>query len=202
MSNNLIIQFRGISREIIDRYGKEEHAKIATVKNHCQLIHMDEPIPVDDLLPGAKFIPLDEPFSVNNSLPMGRSVAPEQPLLTLDILEKRANNRKELDKVSKIRKYNGTIQLANLIFTMILSIITLRFTLQLFGAASDGIVNAIYNMTYLFMAPVFSLQRSMPVYGSAHIEIEAIIAIAFYALISPAISFIINICQKMDFDLV
>jgi len=199
MSNNLIIQFRGISKDIINRYG-ENHDKIATVKNTCKLISMDEPIPENCILPEEELFP-EEPILLN-SLPKEKLLPPEPPLITLDILEKRANNQKELDRVSKLRRYNGTLQIVNFLFSVILSLIALRFGLQFYGAENEGIFQIIYNITYLFMSPIFSLQKSVPDYGASHIEIEALIAIAFYAVIAPVISFIINICHHMDFDLV
>jgi len=102
-------------------------------------------------------------------------------------------NKKVVTDFSTVRKINIGINIVNYIFTVILSIITLRFAFLIFGVKD----NIIYKITDLLLFPVFHLLGTTPSVSSPHVERESLVAIALYAIIVSFVSVLAGLVKKI-----
>lgn len=87
-------------------------------------------------------------------------------------------------------------QIVWLLFGILASLLALRFVLVLLAAnQSNGFANLIYSATYPFVAPFFGLFGSRFQYGVTRVEVETLVAIAVYALVTWAIVKLIRIIR-------
>ncbi|MEQ8187979.1 MAG: hypothetical protein ABRQ39_08420 [Candidatus Eremiobacterota bacterium] len=102
-------------------------------------------------------------------------------------------NKKVVTDFSTVRKINIGINIVNYIFTVILSIITLRFAFLIFGVKD----NIIYKITNLLLFPVFHLLGTVPSVSPPHVERESLVAIALYAIIVSFVSVLAGLVKKI-----
>jgi hypothetical protein len=87
--------------------------------------------------------------------------------------------------VEQDRPANVAARVINIIGSVIMGLLALRFILMLLGAnQGNGIVNFIYTLSQPFAAPFFGIFGYTAQYGQVRFEFETLIAIAFYALIT------------------
>jgi hypothetical protein len=101
--------------------------------------------------------------------------------------------RKVLPDFSAVRKINLVINITNYIFTIILSLITLRLSFLIFGVKD----NIIYKITDLLLFPVFHLSGTFPSVSTPHVERESLVAIVLYAIIVSFISILAGLVKKI-----
>ena len=82
---------------------------------------------------------------------------------------------------------------------LLLVVLSLRFLLTLLGAnPSNSFANAIYSLSYPFVAPFFSLFNYNLHYGVSLFEPYTLVAMAVYALVAWGIIALININRPTE----
>lgn len=80
---------------------------------------------------------------------------------------------------------NVAARIINIIGSVIMGVLALRFVLMLLGAnQGNAIVNFIYSISQPFAAPFFGIFGYQAQYGAVRFEFETLIAIAFYAFLT------------------
>ena len=80
---------------------------------------------------------------------------------------------------------------------VLLTLLAFRFVLSLLGAnKGNGFANAIYGVTYPFVAPFFGLFGYNVQYGVARFEIETLVAAAVYGLVGYGVAKLVRIGRK------
>lgn len=75
-------------------------------------------------------------------------------------------------------------RLVNLIFGIIIAFIVLRLVLLLLGANQGNMfVDAVYNVSGVFVAPFYGIFGNTPKFGASILDISSLVAIIVYALI-------------------
>ena len=84
---------------------------------------------------------------------------------------------------------NKAVQVVYYLIGLLLAVLGLRFILQLLGASqSSGFVNFIYTTTEPFVAPFYGVFQTTISYGTARLELEALLAMLVYILVGWAIA--------------
>ncbi len=102
-------------------------------------------------------------------------------------------NKKVVKDFSTVKKINIAINIINYIFTVILSLITLRFAFLIFGVTD----NIIYKITGLLLFPAFHMLGTAPYVSPPHVERESLVAIALYAIMVSFISIVASFVKKI-----
>ncbi len=102
-------------------------------------------------------------------------------------------NKKVITDFSTVKKITIAINIINYIFTVILSLITLRFAFLIIGVKD----NIIYKITGLFLYPVFHLLGTVSSVSPPHLERESLVAIALYAVMVSFISVVAGLVKKI-----
>lgn len=97
-----------------------------------------------------------------------------------------------LNILLKIKAINILTNAVNYTGLFILSIISIRFCLQLAGVSD----NIFYKITCFFLFPFFWILGTSPFYGNYHIEREALIGIVTYALMATLICTILKFLKE------
>lgn len=80
-------------------------------------------------------------------------------------------------------------RIVSLVGSLIMALLALRFILSLLGAnRSNGFADFIYRVSQPFVAPFFGLFNYTPQYGVSRFEIETLVAIAVYAILTYLLS--------------
>jgi uncharacterized protein YggT (Ycf19 family) len=81
---------------------------------------------------------------------------------------------------------------------LLLILLAFRFVLALLGAnLQNGFATFIFNTTFPFVRPFFSLFRYTPAYGVAHVEPSVLVAMAVYALVAWGITKLVTITRPV-----
>lgn len=81
---------------------------------------------------------------------------------------------------------------------VLLILLAFRFVLALLGAnLQNGFATFVFNTTYPFVLPFFSLFGYTPTYGVAQLEPSVLVAMAVYALIAWGIVKLVNITRNI-----
>jgi hypothetical protein len=90
-------------------------------------------------------------------------------------------------------------RIVNVIGTVIMVLLLLRFVLMLFGAnRGNVVVDLVYNLSYPFALPFFGMFRYQVNYGFSRFEFETLIAIAVYGFITWLIVYLIRGNRTLD----
>lgn len=88
-------------------------------------------------------------------------------------------------------------RIVGLITGLLLSLLTLRFVLLLFGAnRANPFANFIYGVTYPLVAPFYGLFGYTVQYGVARVELESVFAVIVYALLGYGIMRLLALGQS------
>ena len=80
---------------------------------------------------------------------------------------------------------NVAARIINIIGSVIMGVLALRFVLMLLGAnQGNAIVDFIYRVSQPFAAPFFGIFGYQAQYGAVRFEFETLIAIVFYAFLT------------------
>lgn len=94
------------------------------------------------------------------------------------------------------RSLNKGIQLVYYIAGIIEALLAIRFVLQLLGASpASQFVDFIYRLTEPLVAPFYGVFQTTIHYGIATLELEALLAMAIYALIAWGIANLIRLAK-------
>ena len=80
----------------------------------------------------------------------------------------------------------------------LMALLAFRFLLSLLNAnTANGLANFVYNVSYPFVAPFFSMFRyNNYAYGVSRFEVYTLVAIVFYALIAWGITKLVTINRR------
>ena len=149
---------------------------------------------VEELVQDMYVIPFtgltDESLLMNNEIITGSEQ--ELPFTGMSDVSGKPN-KKVITDFSTIKKINIAINIINYIFTVILSLITVRFSFLIFGVKD----NIIYHITGLFLLPVFHILGTVPSVSHPHVERESLVAIVFYAIMVSFISALAGLVKKI-----
>jgi len=80
-------------------------------------------------------------------------------------------------------------QIVYFIFGLIEALLALRFVLVLLGASTAStFVSFVYNLSAPLVAPFFGMFATSPAFGASRIELETLIALIVYAIVSYLIA--------------
>ncbi|GAC1387483.1 MAG: hypothetical protein NVS1B7_0930 [Candidatus Saccharimonadales bacterium] len=90
-------------------------------------------------------------------------------------------------------------RIVSLIGGIIVSLLGLRFILSLLGANRDNaFASFIYGLSHPFVAPFFGLFNYREQFGVSRIEVETLVAMAFWALLTWGIVYAISLGRRRE----
>jgi YggT family protein len=92
------------------------------------------------------------------------------------------------------RRYSAAERIISIITSTLLALLAIRVVLSLLGAnRGNPFAEFIYGFTYPFVAPFFGLFGYTMQYGAARLELETLIAMAFYALVGYGLAHLVGV---------
>lgn len=90
-------------------------------------------------------------------------------------------------------------RIVNLVASVIIGLLTLRFVLSLFGANPGNVIaDFIYRTSHPFVAPFFGLFNYAPQIGVVRFEFETLVAIIFYTIAAVFLASLFSINRRLD----
>jgi len=88
-------------------------------------------------------------------------------------------------------------RIVQLIGSIIIGLLALRFVFSLLGANRDApIADFVYTLSTPFLVPFFGLFNYDPQFGVSRFEFETLVAIVFYAILTAVIARIIGLGNR------
>lgn len=92
---------------------------------------------------------------------------------------------------------NVAARVINIIGSVIIGLLGLRFILMLLGAnQGNALVDFVYSVSQPFAAPFFGIFNYQVQYGAVRFEFETLIAMAFYALLTWIFMRIVTVTNR------
>ncbi len=112
---------------------------------------------------------------------------------------KRVTTSDNTEAVANRSNESTAVRVVYFIVGFIATILAARFVLSLLGAnRANAFADLVYGISYPFVAPFFGLFGYEVAYGKSRFEIEALVAIAVYALVGYGIVQLIKIARKTN----